>query len=80
MPIYNCQLMDANKYKLFDDYILKEKPDIVYSLIDPWNLDQIELSSFRDTFYWVAHCLFETPEYPEMPEKPLYPEIPEKPE
>jgi len=65
MPIYNCQLMDANKYKSFDDYILTEKPDIVYSLIDPWNLDQIELSSFRDTFYWVAHCLFETPEYPE---------------
>ena len=65
MPIYNCQLMDANRYKLFDEYVLKEKPDIVYSLIDPWNLDQIELSSFRNTFYWVAHCLFETPEYPE---------------
>jgi glycosyltransferase involved in cell wall biosynthesis len=65
LTIYNCQLMDQNKFKLFDDYVLKESPDIVLSLLDPWNLDQIELSCYRNTYYWIAYQLFETPEYPE---------------
>lgn len=65
MTIYNCQLMNIEKYKFFDDYIAQEKPDIVLSLLDPWNLDQIQTSIYRDTYYWIAYCLFETPEYPE---------------
>jgi glycosyltransferase involved in cell wall biosynthesis len=65
LKIYNCQLNDQNKFKLFDDHLSQEKPDILFSLLDPWNLDQIQMSQYRDSFYWIAYCLFETPEYPE---------------
>jgi len=80
MKIYNCQATDINKFRLFDEYVSKEKPDIVFSLIDPWNLDQICNSMYRDTFYWVAYCLFEIPSYPEYALIPSFykPEFPRK--
>ena len=57
---------------MFDDFIYEEKPDIVFSLLDPWYLDQFEASIYRDSFYWVAWCLFETPEYPEFIKQPNF--------
>jgi len=72
LKIYNCQISVEANYTKFDDYIELEKPDIVLSLLDPWNLDQIYLSKARDTFYWIAYCLFETPEYPEYGLTPSY--------
>ena len=80
MKIFSCQLQDQNKYMMFDTFVGTEKPDIIISLLDPWNLDQIEMSQYRETFYWIAYCLFETPEYPEYAMTPSFikPESPRK--
>lgn len=70
--IYNCQISHPERVKLFDEFIYQEKPDIVLTLLDPWYLDQIHFSIYRNTFTWIAYCLFETPMYPEFAKVPNY--------
>ena len=68
--IYNCQINNPERCKQFDEFIYKEKPDIVFSLLDPWYLDQIDCSAYRSSYTWIAYCLFETPSYPEFIKMP----------
>jgi glycosyltransferase involved in cell wall biosynthesis len=63
--VYNTQIHDQTNYILFDQVVMTEKPDIVLSLLDPWNLDQIAWSEYRSNFYWVNYALFEVDHYPE---------------
>lgn len=65
IKIYNTQILDNHKAVLFDSAIQDFKPDIVFSVLDPWVLDQISLSRYRRTFFWACYLTIETPRYPE---------------
>jgi hypothetical protein len=62
--VYNCQLTDQSKFFKYDDVISDFKPDIVISCLDPWQVDQIMKSAYRDTYFWLCYLTVETPKYP----------------
>lgn len=64
MKIGNYQILDREKAAKLDVFIEEVSPDIVFSMHDPWYLDTIAFSSYRDSFYWVTYVTIETPEYP----------------
>jgi len=70
--LYNCQLQSEVNIKNFDSIIEKEKPQLIISLIDPWQTEPIAYSTYRDTFYWVAYNTLELPTYPELVMFPTY--------
>lgn len=45
--------------KSFDMVIEDYKPNLIFSIHDPWNLDKIAFSSYRDTYKWVCYCPIE---------------------
>ena len=55
-----------NKQVNIDSVIQGVKPDIVFSCLDPWHLEEIAFSAFKETFLWVAYTTVETPKYPEQ--------------
>ena len=65
MKIYNVQLADREKAHLFEKAAKEFKPSIVLSSHDPWQLDQIVYSAYRDSYFWVSYLTVETPVYPE---------------
>ncbi len=65
IDFYNCQLSEKEKTYKFDDIINVFKPDVVISFLDPWLLDQIVKSAYRDTFFWLCYLTIETPKYPD---------------
>jgi glycosyltransferase involved in cell wall biosynthesis len=64
ITLYNYQVHDKGKAHDFNKAMVEFQPDIVISILDPWNLDQISLSAYRDSCFWAAYCTIETPEYP----------------
>jgi glycosyltransferase involved in cell wall biosynthesis len=69
---YNCQLLSHKNYVLFDEAVEDFKPEIVVSIHDPWMLDQIVYSKYRNLFFWVAYVTIETPDYDEFVCHPTY--------
>ena len=63
--IYNCQIKDPNTYKNFDDAVESFKPDVVFTVSDPWNLENVAFSKFRDSYKWLCYVPIEVPVYPE---------------
>lgn len=61
---YNTQLLDPATVLTFDNAVKEFKPNIVITLLDPWMLDQISYSVYRNTFFLVNYLTIETPEYP----------------
>jgi glycosyltransferase involved in cell wall biosynthesis len=69
---YNCQLLHPNNYLLFDKAVKEFGPDIVISIHDPWMLDQIVFSKYRNLFFWASYVTIETPDYDEYVCHPTY--------
>lgn len=65
LSLYNAPLMDSTKCHSFDTHIENFKPNIVVSVHDPWVIDQLVFSTYKDTFFWVHYATIETPIYPE---------------
>lgn len=66
IQIFNAQVLDKKKSKVFDEVIVKFRPDIVISFVDPWILDPIAYSRYKLSFFWIAYLTIETPEYPDF--------------
>ncbi len=49
----------------FDKVILDFKPHIVFSINDPWKVDNIAFSTYRDTYKWIHYCPIEGNHYSE---------------
>lgn len=64
MKIYNVQVTDMQKAKQFDTHIQAFSPHIVLTSHDPWHVDMIAYSRYRDSFYWAAYMTVEVPRYP----------------
>ena len=63
--IINCNIYDPNHKDIFDTFYKDFKCDLVITLHDPWLLDHVIYSIYRNNFYWVAYQTFETNNYPE---------------
>lgn len=73
--IINCNVYDKQHINTFDKFYKSFKSDLVISIHDPWLLDHITYSSYRNSFFWVAYQTFETEKYPEKVNAPtaVYP-------
>ena len=65
IPLYNVQLTKHDTALQFDKIVENFRPNIVFSLHDPWYLDSIAYSDYKDTFMWIAYSTVEVPKYPE---------------
>lgn len=75
IPLYNVQLSNKDRAMLFDPVVASFQPDLILSVHDPWILEQIAYSVYRDSYCWVAYQPIEAPEYPPqvMVPSPLLP-------
>jgi glycosyltransferase involved in cell wall biosynthesis len=64
LTLYNSPLLQPELGKPFDDCVQEFKPDIVVSIHDPWIIDQLVYSLYKDSFFWVHYATIETPIYP----------------
>lgn len=65
LKIYNCQVFEDYGKEVFDNAVKEFKPNIVFSNVDPWYLDPIALSSYRESYFWISYSTIETPFYPD---------------
>lgn len=65
MPLFNAQVHDQSKNGAFDSAISAFKPDVVFTVLDPWSLDAVAFSRFRDSYVWISYMTIETPFYPD---------------
>jgi glycosyltransferase involved in cell wall biosynthesis len=65
MPIYNCQTSGNNHYEAVEEAIKKAKPNVVFTIHDPWVIDSLSYNSYRDSYMLVNYVTIETPSYPE---------------
>ena len=63
------------KQEIFDDIVLRHKPDVVFSFVDCWLLELIAYSGYRCNFKWITYLTFETDNYPE---EHFYPSVKHK--
>ena len=61
IEFYNGQLSQGD----FDKVIKEFKPHIVFSIHDPWQIDKIVFSQYRDTYKWIHYCPIEGNHYSE---------------
>ena len=75
IQLANAQVNDKKKALTLDSLIEKFAPEVVLTSHDPWYLDTIAYSAYRDSFYWAAYLTVEVPEYPEfvMSSSPILP-------
>ena len=64
VPIYHARPIDKEGAESFSKVIIDFKPDIVFSNLDPWDLDIIAHSAHRESYYWILYSTLETPRYP----------------
>ena len=64
--VFNCQIKDTTNYKNFDNAVDTFRPDIVFTVSDPWNLENIAYSKYRNNYKWLCHVPIEVPIYPEF--------------
>lgn len=67
---YNCQVKGKNYYSDIDKAIETEKPDIVFTVHDPWIVDGLAYSSYRESFTLINYVTIEVPVYPERVMQP----------
>ena len=70
--IYNANLLEEDGMLNFNKAIIDFRPHIVFSNLDPWNVDQIAYSIYRSSYFWVQYLTIETPFYPEVVMYPTY--------
>jgi glycosyltransferase involved in cell wall biosynthesis len=63
--IYNCQNKKQDSLTILNDCIKEFKPNIVLTIHDLWQFENIILSAYRDTFTWIAYCPIESDFYSE---------------
>ena len=61
--VYNCQNKKEGSLTLFNECIQEYKPNIVLSIHDLWQFENILVSSYRDTFTWISYCPIESAFY-----------------
>lgn len=61
IEFYNGQLSQSD----FDSAIKEFKPHVVFSIHDPWQVDKIVFSQYRDTYKWIHYCPIEGNYYSE---------------
>ena len=66
IKVFNSQNISGNKENTFEHAIETFRPNIVISLLDPWNCEQIAYSKHKSSFFWVSYTPLETPEYPDL--------------
>jgi glycosyltransferase involved in cell wall biosynthesis len=66
IKLYNSSLLQPSAAGCvpFDQCLEDFKPQIVISIHDPWVIDQLVYSSYKDTFFWVHYATVEVPIYP----------------
>ena len=64
MPIYNCQA-SKDRYDEVEKAIRIAKPNVVFTVHDPWVIDPLAYSSYRESYMLVNYVTVEIPEYPE---------------
>jgi glycosyltransferase involved in cell wall biosynthesis len=64
--ILNANVYDSNCVSVLDNFIKTHTVDLVLSIHDPWLLDAIVYSTYRNSFFWVVYQTFETDDYPEF--------------
>jgi len=64
MPIYNCQA-SKDKYDEVEKAIRAAKPNVIFTVHDPWVIDPLAYSSYRESYMLVNYVTVEIPEYPE---------------
>lgn len=72
MKVYNYQTKKQDSYTQFNSIIENHKPNIVFSIHDLWQFENIAFSTYRDTYTWVAYCPIESHYYPEYITYPTY--------
>lgn len=70
--IHNCQVKLENSFLLFNNLLEKIKPDIIFSVHDLWQLENIAFSNQRDTYTWIAYCPIESDYYSTYIVHPTY--------
>lgn len=65
LTIYNTISTEPKAFEKFNVLINNLRPDIVFSIHDPWWLDIIAFSEYRSTYTWIAYPTIEAKEYPE---------------
>jgi glycosyltransferase involved in cell wall biosynthesis len=65
IKIYDCQIVHKEGFDQYNQCIADFKPDIVFSNHDPWYLDGIALSPYRESYFWVHYATVEVPFYPD---------------
>jgi len=63
--IYNCQNKKSDSLNTLNNCIQEFKPNIVLTIHDLWQFENILLSAYRDTFTWIAYCPIESNFYSE---------------
>lgn len=61
---YNAQARTPERAHEFDKAIEEFRPNVVITVQDPWQIDQVAYSKYRDSFIWIAYLTIEAPEYP----------------
>jgi len=64
IQLTNVQVNDKAKARHIDKVMEQFAPEIVLTSHDPWYVDTIAYSPYRDSFYWAAYMTVEVPEYP----------------
>lgn len=65
IKILNSNIFDQKLNLVFDNYLKTNPIDLVITVHDPWLLDHVVYSAYRNTFFWVAYQTFETEKYPD---------------
>ena len=63
VKFFHAKISDKDGSEKFNQVIQEFKPDIVFSNLDPWDLDIIALSVYRNSYYWIHYSTIETPFY-----------------
>jgi len=65
IKIVNANVYDKKYIDYFDKFYKDFRSELVITIHDPWLLDHVVYSGYRNSFFWVAYQTFETPYYPD---------------
>ena len=63
--IYNCQNKKDGSLDTFNNCIKEYKPNIIVSIHDLWQFENIMVSAYRGTYTWISYCPIESKFYSE---------------
>jgi len=63
--IINANVYDSKCVRVFDEFFETNPSELVITIHDPWLLDPVIYSAYRNSFFWVAYQTFEANIYPD---------------